>query len=282
VRRAVADEKEPPMERGRDLWLEEFLELGKYGDCAAEFVEANEPLFVLPTSGTTAKPKPVVHVHGGYQVWIVHGALLVYGLSSDDVIFNTSDIGWIVGQSYIVFAPTIMGTTSVLLDGVIDYPKPDVFWEIVERYKPTLIWTSPTAARMLMRLGVQYARRHDLSSVKRVVTAGEVLNPEVWRWLYEEVFQRRIPVIDHWWQTELSGPTIGYYYALVKDVPYGLEFMSIKPGSAGVPLSGGGMPCFFTCPTRWRRWPQSSPRLGSAPYPARSSPASLPRPWPTA
>ena len=238
VRRAVADEKEPPMERGRDLWLEEFLELGKYGDCAAEFVEANEPLFVLPTSGTTAKPKPVVHVHGGYQVWIVHGALLVYGLSSDDVIYNTSDIGWIVGQSYIVFAPTIMGATSVLLDGVIDSPKPDVFWEIVERYKPTLIWTSPTASRMLMRLGVQYARRHDLSSVKRVVTAGEVLNPEVWRWLYEDVFQRRVPVIDHWWQTELSGPTIGYYYALVKDVPYGLEFMSTKPGSAGVPLPG--------------------------------------------
>ena len=238
VRRAVADEKEPPMERGRDLWFDEFLELGKYGDCAAEFVEANEPLFVLPTSGTTAKPKPVTHVHGGYQVWIVHGALLVYGLSSDDVIFNTSDIGWIVGQSYIVFAPTIMGATSVLLDGVIDSPKPDVFWEIVESYKPTLIWTSPTAARMLMRLGVRYARRHDLSSVKRVVTAGEVLNPEVWRWLYEDVFQRRVPVIDHWWQTELSGPAIGYYYALVKDVPYGLEFMSIKPGSAGVPLPG--------------------------------------------
>ncbi|MCX8136890.1 acetate--CoA ligase [Pyrobaculum aerophilum] len=238
VKRALGEEKEPPMERGRDMWLEEFLEMGKHGNCAPEFVESNEPLFVLPTSGTTAKPKPVVHVHGGYQVWIVHGALLVYGLSSDDVIFNTSDIGWIVGQSYIVFAPTIMGTTSILFDGAIDYPKPDLFWEIIEKYKPTLIWTSPTAARMLMRLGVSHARRHDLSSVKRVVTAGEVLNPEVWRWLYEEAFQKNVPVIDHWWQTELGGPAIGYYYALVKDMPVGLEFMEIKPGSAGVPLPG--------------------------------------------
>ncbi|MCU7787585.1 AMP-binding protein [Pyrobaculum sp. 3827-6] len=238
VRRGVMEEKEPPMERGRDMWLEEFLEMGKAGDCSPLFVESNEPLFVLPTSGTTAKPKPVVHVHGGYQVWIVHGALLVYGLSIDDVIFNTSDIGWVVGQSYIVFAPTIMGTTSVLFDGVIDHPRPDVFWEVVEKYRPTLIWTSPTAARMLMRLGVHHARRHDLSSVKRVVTAGEVLNPEVWRWLYEEAFQKRVPVIDHWWQTELSGPAIGYYHALVKDMPQGLEFMQIKPGSAGVPLPG--------------------------------------------
>ncbi|MEM1598165.1 MAG: acetate--CoA ligase [Pyrobaculum sp.] len=237
VRRALKDEREPPMGPG-DMWQEEFLELGKHGDCSPVFLEANEPLFVMPTSGTTAKPKPVVHVHGGYQVWIVHGALLVYGLSSDDVIFNTSDIGWIVGQSYIVFAPPILGVTSILFDGVIDYPKPDVFWEVVERYRPTLIWTSPTAARMLMRLGVQHARRHDLSSVKRVVTAGEVLNPEVWRWLYEEAFRKAVPVIDHWWQTELSGPAIGYYYALVKDAPYGLEFMKIKPGSAGVPLPG--------------------------------------------
>lgn len=227
-----------PMEKGRDIWLEEFLEMGKGHSAHPEFVESNEPLFVLPTSGTTAKPKPVVHVHGGYQVWIIYGALLVYGLSANDLIFNTSDIGWIVGQSYIVFAPLIMGATSILFDGAIDYPKPDLFWEIVEKYKPTLIWTSPTAARLLMRYGTNLAMKHDLSSVTRVVTAGEVLNPEVWRWLYEDVFRKRVPVIDHWWQTELAGPTIGYYYALVSGMPHGLEHMEIKPGSAGVPLPG--------------------------------------------
>jgi len=237
VKRALP-EAEVAMEKGRDLTLDEFLELGKYTDCSPVFLEANEPLFIMPTSGTTAKPKPVVHVHGGYQVWIWHGAKLVYGLEPGDVVFNTSDIGWIVGQSYIVFAPLIIGATSILFDGAIDYPRPDVFWEVVEKYRPTLIWTSPTAARLLMRLGVEQARKHDLSSVRRVVTAGEVLNPEVWRWLYEDVFQRRVPVIDHMWQTETGGPIFGYPYALVKDMGYGMEYVKIKPGSAGQPLPG--------------------------------------------
>ncbi len=237
VRRALAEEKEPPMGSG-DMYLDEFLELGRRGDSAPVFLESNEPLFIMPTSGTTAKPKPVVHVHGGYQVWIWLGAKLVYGLEPRDVMFNTSDIGWIVGQSYIVFAPLIVGSTSILFDGTIDSPRQDVFWELVERYRPTILWTSPTAARMLMKLGLDNARRHDLASVERVVTAGEVLNPEVWRWLFQDVFGGRIPIIDHMWQTETGGPLFGYPYSLVRDVAYGLEAIPIKPGSAGVPMPG--------------------------------------------
>lgn len=236
VKRVLGDEKEPPMERGRDLYLEEFLELGKHEDPSPVFVESNEPLLIMPTSGTTAKPKPVVHVHGGYQVWIVYAGLYTYGMRPRDVIFNTSDIGWIVGQSYIVHAPLIIGATSIIFDGSPDSPRPDVIWETLEKYRATLFWTSPTMARLLMRLGADHARKHDLSSVERVAVAGEVLNPPVWRWLYEDIFRAGVPVIDHMWQTETSGPIVGPRYSEILDMPYGLELAKIKPGSAGRPL----------------------------------------------
>lgn len=218
----------------RDMLLEDFLKLGRGESSDYVEMDAMDPLFVMPTSGTTAKPKPVVHVHGGYQIWNYYAAKWVYGLKPGDVIFNTSDIGWIVGQSYMIFGPLLAGAACIFYDGAPDYPKPDIWWEVVERNRATLIWMSPTAARLLRKAGTEKAKEHDLSSVERVVCAGEVLNPEVWRWLYKDVFEERIPVIDHMWQTETTGALFGYPYGL-----YGDEVKRfIKPGSAGVPLPG--------------------------------------------
>ncbi|MEW6593171.1 MAG: AMP-binding protein, partial [Candidatus Hadarchaeota archaeon] len=229
VKKAVPD-KEPPMKRGRDIWLDEFESRGKGQSSDFVQMEANDPLLVMCTSGTTAKPKPVVHVHGGFQVWTYWTAKWIYGIKPDDVIFNTSDIGWIVGQSYIVFAPLLSGATCILFEGTPDHPKPDTWWDVVDKNKATLIWTSPTGARVLRQLGLDQAKKHNLGAVERVVCAGEVLNPEVWSWLHREVFGERIPVIDHMWQTEVPGAIFGY--------PYGIFMPKVKPGSAGFPLPG--------------------------------------------
>lgn len=223
-------EKEPPMLAGRDIFWEDFLALGDEGGDKVVPVEANEPLFLLPTSGTTAKPKVAVHNHGGYQVWVYCVGRWVYGLCEDDVWFTTADIGWIVGHSYCVYAPLLTGCTSVIYEGTFDYPRPDIWWEVAEKNRVTGIFTSPTAIRGLMRLGTEWPRQHDLSSVQRVFSAGEVLNPAAWRWLQGEVFGDRIPVIDNMWQTETS--------AAIFANPYGLGMIPIKPGSAGIPVPG--------------------------------------------
>ncbi|MCS7119190.1 MAG: acetate--CoA ligase [Archaeoglobaceae archaeon] len=218
----------------RDLLLKDFLKIGKGESSDYVEMDAMDPIFVMPTSGTTAKPKPVVHVQGGYQLWNYWSSKWIYGLNENDIIFNTSDIGWIVGQSYMIFGPLLAGATCILYDGTPDYPEPKVWWEAVERNRATLIWTSPTGARILRKIGADKAKEHDISSVQRVVCAGEVLNPEVWLWLYRDVFEEKIPVIDHMWQTETTGAIFGYPYGLL-----GNEVKKfIKPGSAGLPLPG--------------------------------------------
>ncbi|MCS6785351.1 MAG: acyl-CoA synthetase, partial [Candidatus Caldarchaeum sp.] len=195
---------------------------------------ASDPLLIMPTSGTTAKPKPVVHLHGGYQTWNYWTAKWIYGLEPNDIIFNTSDIGWIVGQSYIVFGPLLAGATVIIYDGTPDYPHNGIWWETIAKNRASLFWTSPTGLRMLRRFGTDVAHQHDLSSVKRVVVAGEVLNPEVWRWASLDVFEGEVPVIDHMWQTETTGALFGYPYGLG-----GKQVMKyIKPGSAGLPVPG--------------------------------------------
>ena len=223
-------EQDVPMQPGRDIWWEDFLALGRGQDSGYVPLEANEPAFILATSGTTAKPKLAVHSHGAYQVGIRSTGEWCFGLKPTDVWWSTSDIGWIVGHSYIVYAPLLIGCTTIAYEGALDHPGPQTFYRIVEENQVTGIFTSPTAARLLMKYGTEPARGFDLRSVERVVCAGEVLNPPAWEWLQKEVFQDRIPVLDHWWQTETGGPVVGN--------PYGLAMLPIKPGSAGMPLPG--------------------------------------------
>ncbi|MBA7480477.1 Acetyl-coenzyme A synthetase [subsurface metagenome] len=222
--------KEISLTSDRDISLAEFEERGKDGDKGYVELEANEPLLIMCTSGTTAKPKPVVHVHGGFQIWTYWTAKWVYGIKPEDVIFTTSDIGWIVGQSYLVFAPLLAGCSAILYEGAPDFPRPDMWWEIMEKHKATMLWTAPTGARALRGLGVEQAEKHDLSSLERIVVAGEVLNPEVWSWLHNELFKGKIPVFDHMWQTEVPGSMFGY--------SYGVKMPEVRPGSAGFPLPG--------------------------------------------
>jgi len=215
---------------GRDIGWDDFMERGKPEQPDCVFMESNEPLFILPTSGTTAKPKMVVHCHGGYQTHIYSMAKWIYGLQANDNWFCTSDIGWIVGHSYNIYGPLLCGCTSILYHGTPDFPRKDMWWDIIERNSITGMFTSPTGVRALMRLGIEEAQKHDISTVKRVFSAGETLNPAAWQWLQKEVFRDSVPVIDHMWQTETAGPLIGN--------PNGVAPCPIKPGSAGLPAPG--------------------------------------------
>ncbi|GIX48188.1 MAG: acetyl-CoA synthetase [Candidatus Tectimicrobiota bacterium] len=220
----------PPMEPERDLFWEDFVARAAAADGGWEEMEANEPAYVLATSGTTGKPKLAVHTHGGYQVGIASQGRWCFGMRAGEVWWATSDIGWVVGHSYIVYAPLLLGCTTLAFEGALDHPGPETFWQLVQEFRVSGIFTSPTAVRLLMRYGSAPARRFDLSSLERVVCAGEVLNPPAWEWLQKEVFEDRIPVVDHWWQTETGGPVVGN--------PYGVALLPIKPGSAGLPLPG--------------------------------------------
>jgi acetyl-CoA synthetase len=219
-----------PFEGGRDVWWPEFLALGAGRSGEAVPMEANEPAFILATSGTTARPKLAIHVHGGYQVHVHAMGRWCFGLRPSDVWWSTSDVGWIVGHSYLVYAPLLAGCTTVAYEGALDHPGPETPWKLVEELAVTGLFTSPTAVRLMMRYGEGPARAHDHRSLERVLCAGEVLNAPAWRWLQEDVLGGRVPVIDHMWQTETGGPVFGN--------PYGVAMLPIKPGSAGIPLAG--------------------------------------------
>jgi acetyl-CoA synthetase len=210
---------------------EEFLRAGNGQDPGHVVMEANEPAFILATSGTTAKPKLAVHTHGGYQVHVVTMGKWCFGLRPTDIWWATSDIGWIVGHSYMVYAPLLTGCTTVAFEGALDYPQADANWRsAVEEFGVTGLFTSPTAVRMLMRYGNEPLQSIDHSRLERVVCAGEVLNAPAWDWLQNTILGGRVPVIDHMWQTETGGPVFGN--------PYGLGLLPIKPGSAAIPLPG--------------------------------------------
>ncbi|HYM91837.1 MAG TPA: acetate--CoA ligase, partial [bacterium] len=215
---------------GQALSWPEFLACGAGHSGGSVPMEANEPAYILATSGTTAKPKLAVHTHGGYQVYIYSMGRWLFGMTPGDVWWSTSDIGWVVGHSYIVYAPLLFGCTTVAYEGALDHPGPEVLWRAVEEFGVTGIFTSPTGVRLLMRYGEEPTRNCNLSSLERVFCAGEVLNPPAWEWLQTRVLGDRIPVIDHMWQTETGGPVFGN--------PYGLGMLPIKPGSAGIPLPG--------------------------------------------
>ncbi|MFN8594458.1 MAG: acetate--CoA ligase [Thermomicrobiales bacterium] len=225
-------EAPPALRPGRDITWEAFLSGGRGHSGAHEIMEANEPAFVLATSGTTAKPKLAVHNHGPYQVAIHSMGNWCFGMRPDDVWWSTSDVGWIVGHSYIVYAPLLAGCTTIAYEGAIDYPGPETVYRIIGENRVTGIFTAPTAVRMLMAYGTAPIGGYDLGSVERVVCAGEVLNPPAWAWLQNEVFGGRVPVIDHMWQTETAGPVFGN--------PYGISLLPIKPGSAGIAMPGIG------------------------------------------
>ncbi|TMF66236.1 MAG: acetate--CoA ligase [Chloroflexi bacterium] len=223
VERVVVLRRSATTDRVRDeLSWQDFLAKSAGQTDAHVELEANEPAYILATSGTTAKPKLAVHTHGGYQVYVYSMGKWMFGLREDDVWWSTSDIGWVVGHSYIVFAPLLVGCTTIAYEGALDHPTVDTPYAIVERNRVTGIFTSPTAVRLLMRYGTAPVRKRDLSSLERVFCAGEVLNAPAWEW--------RIPVVDHYWQTETGGPVVGN--------PYGVGLLPIKPGSGGVPLAG--------------------------------------------
>ena len=220
----------PPMTQGRDLFWDEAIEKGEGTNADVEKMRADELAFILHTSGTMARPKGTVQPHGSYQVYIYAMGKWVYDMQQGEVWWSTSDVGWIVGHSYVVYAPLLFGCTTIMYEGLPDHPTPDVWWQILERNKVNRLWISPTGVRALMKYGDDYPTKYDLSSVKLVVCAGEVLNPPAWEWLQKRVFQDRIPVIDHMWQTETGGPIVGN--------PCGIALLPIKPGSATIPLPG--------------------------------------------
>jgi len=218
------------MQAGRDITWQEFLSHAHGHSGHYVPMESNEPAYILATSGTTAKPKLAIHTHGGYQVHIHSMGQWVFGLQPTDVWWSTSDIGWVVGHSYIVYAPLIVGATTLAYEGALDYPGPHVFWQVIEEFGVTSIFTSPTAVRLLMKFGDKPPQQYDQSTLERIFCAGEVLNAPAWQWLQKTVLHDRVPVIDHMWQTETGGPVFGN--------PYGLGMLPIKPGSATIPLPG--------------------------------------------
>ena len=209
----------------KEVAFEKLLEHPPH--CEAEMVEAEHPLYILYTSGTTGKPKGVVHVHGGYMVGTAYHLETFYDLGPDDVFWCMSDVGWVVGHSYIVYAPLVGGVTTLFREGAPDTPHPGVAWEIVERYGVTAMFTAPTAIRMWMRFGEAYPAKCDLSSLRVLAVAGEPLNPEAFRWAQENLTGGHGYVMDNWWQTELGGPTLGT-----------LATQEHKPGFVGRPLPG--------------------------------------------
>ncbi|MDR2737263.1 MAG: acetate--CoA ligase, partial [Gracilibacteraceae bacterium] len=197
-------------------------------DCPAEVMDAEDMLFVLYTSGTTGKPKGVVHTTGGYMTGVAATHRYVFDLKEDDIYWCTADVGWITGHSYIVYGPLANGATVVLYEGAPDYPDKDRYWQIIDKHKVTIFYTAPTAIRSFMKWGLSYLEKHDLSSLRVLASVGEPINPEVWKWYYKYVGGERCPVCDTWWQTETG--------MIMLSPLAGLSEM--KPGSCSSPFPG--------------------------------------------
>ncbi len=216
------------MEAGRDLWLHDLMALPiASADCPTEVMDAEDPLYILYTSGTTGKPKGVVHTHGGYMVGIYTTLKMVFDLKEDDRWWCAADPGWVTGHSYIVYGPLIMGATSFMYEGAPNYPYPDRWWSLVARHSISVLYTSPTAIRGLMRFGEAWPSRHDLSSLRLLGSVGEPINPEAWKWYHHVIGKDRCPIMDTWWQTETG-------HFMITPTPV----TPLKPGSATRPFLG--------------------------------------------
>jgi acetyl-CoA synthetase len=218
------------MQEGRDLWWHDTVPQ-QAAECAPEPMDSEDLLFILYTSGTTGKPKGIMHTTGGYLTQTTYTHKHVFDLQPDrDVYWCTADIGWVTGHSYIVYGPLANRATSIMYEGTPDFPDKDRFWAVVEKYKATILYTAPTAIRTFMKWGDEYPAKHDLSSLRVIGTVGEPINPEAWVWYYKAIGGERCPVVDTWWQTETGA-------IMISPLPGATV---LKPGSATFPLPGIG------------------------------------------
>jgi len=215
------------MKDGRDFWWHELMKDAP-PECPCEWMDAEDPLYILYTSGSTGKPKGVLHTIGGYMVFTATSHRYIFDYHDGDIFWCTADIGWVTGHSYIVYGPLCNGATTVMFEGIPLYPDPGRFWDIVDKYKVDQIYTAPTAIRALMREGEEHVKKRDLSSLRLLGTVGEPINPEAWMWYHKHVGHERCPIVDTWWQTETGG-------ILITPLPGAI---STKPGSATLPYFG--------------------------------------------
>lgn len=232
------------MQPDRDIWWHEAAETAA-PDCPVEWMDAEDPLFILYTSGSTGKPKGVQHNVGGYMVYTGTTFKYIFDYHDHDIYWCTADIGWVTGHSYIIYGPLSQGAISIMFEGIPTYPDPGRFWEVVDKWKVNQFYTAPTAIRALMAQGEQWVSKHDLSSLRLLGTVGEPINPEAWRWYHTHVGKEQVPIVDTWWQTETGG-------ILITPLPYAIDqksgsatlpFFSVKPAilsDQGVELEG---PC---------------------------------------
>src|SRR5579885_3475531 len=215
------------MKEGRDHWWHD-LDKDASEHCPAVPLDSEHPLFVLYTSGTTGKPKGIVHTTAGYLLHVHMTAQWVFDLREEDTFWCSADIGWVTGHSYIVYGPLSNGTTSVLYEGSPDYPQPDRMWRLIEKYRINILYTSPTAIRDFIRPGDQSPNAHDMSSLRLLGSVGEPINPAAWEWYYKTIGKERCPIVDTWWQTETGG-------MMIAPMPGAVP---LKPGSGSLPMPG--------------------------------------------